>query len=126
MSRLRRTSALALAGLLALAGVAAAAAAEDEEVSLEVRVAAEANGEPIAGAAVYVKFTEERSLRRDKKLEWKVKTNEEGKAALPPIPAGEVLIQVIAKGWKTFGRRYTLHGPKQTVEIKLVPPKKWY
>ncbi|OFV85169.1 MAG: hypothetical protein A3D93_02320 [Acidobacteria bacterium RIFCSPHIGHO2_12_FULL_67_30] len=118
----RRTLAVVLAGALAAAALAAAEA----EVRVEVQVTAEATGEPVEGAAIYLKFKEERFLRKDKRMEWRVKTNKDGKAVFPPIPEGVVLVQVIAKGWKTYGEYHTLEGPKQLLEIKLKPPKKWF
>ena len=115
-----------LAVVLACALVAPALAAAEAEVRVEVQVTAEATGQPVEGAAIYLKFKEERLLRKDKKMEWRVKTNKEGKAVFPPIPEGVVLVQVIAKGWKTYGEYHTLEGPKQLLEIKLKPPKKWF
>ncbi len=103
-----------------------ALAAAEAEVRVEVQVTAEATGEPVAGAAIYMKFKDERFLLKDKKMEWKIKTDKDGKAAFPPVPEGVVLVQVIAKGWKTYGEYYTLEGPKQVLEIKLKPPKKWF
>lgn len=102
------------------------AAGNDARVRLQIEVVGEKTGKPIQNAAVYVKFKEARTLWRDKKREWSVKTNREGKAVVPLLPEGRVLIQVVAKGWKTYGRYYTLRGPKQTIEVKLKLPKKWY
>ncbi len=53
-------------------------------------------------------------------------TNREGRAVLPVLPAGEVLVQIVMPGWKTYGRFHTLRGPKQVLKIKLKKPKKWY
>jgi hypothetical protein len=117
-------------GLVALALTAgllqAAPAPDDEKVRLEVVIKAEDGGEPIDNATVYVNFVEERLFRKDKKRQWIGKTNSEGATVFPALKEGKVLIQVIAKGWKTFGQEYELRGPKHTIEIKLKPPKKWY
>lgn len=120
--------ALALGVILVVLGALAPPwlAAEEAEVRLEVQVTADSTGEPIAGASIYLKFKEERALRKDKQMEWKLKTDKEGKAVFPPVPEGVVLVQVIAKGWKTYGEYHTLEGPKQVLEIKLKPPKRWY
>jgi hypothetical protein len=72
-----------------------------------------------------VKYTDERFLRKDKKEELTGKTNEEG-GRLSPGEGRKVLVQVVVKGWKSFGQHYEVAGPKQTVEIKLKPAKKWY
>ncbi len=100
--------------------------AEDDKTRLEIEVTAEESGEPIANAIIYIKFKEKRTLWRDKKREWSVKTNPDGKAVVPIAPTGHVLVQVFAKGWKTYGEFHELEGPKHSLEIKLKPPKKWY
>lgn len=124
---MKRALALRLAvGLLALMAAVGPAAAGEDELRLEVVVSAEETGKPIPYASVYVKYTEGRFLRKDKKEELTGKTNEEGKAVVPGVRAGKVLVQVVAKGWKTFGQHYELSGPTQSIEIKLKPAKKWY
>jgi len=44
---------------------------------------------PVENASVYVKFIEEHSLKKDKKLEMNVKTSREGIAHVPNAPMGE-------------------------------------
>lgn len=85
----------------------------------------EKNG-PVENASVYVKYVQERTLAKDKKIEMNVKTNRDGVAKVPEIPSGKVLIQVIAEGWKTFGRWYDLEGGEQTIKIRLEKPPRWY
>ena len=128
MIGLSRSSALALAFAVWLLSAAALAAADDQDklVRLEVQVTSEKTGQPINNATVYIKFKRKRLLRRDKRHEWTVKTNREGRVVLPVLPAGEVLVQIVMPGWKTYGRFHTLRGPKQVLEIKLKKPKKWY
>ncbi|MFQ5662470.1 MAG: carboxypeptidase-like regulatory domain-containing protein [Terriglobia bacterium] len=117
---------LVVAGLLVSLNPPPAPAGDDDRVRLQVEITAEETGEPIQNAAVYVKFKHKRLLWRDKKMEWSSKTNGEGKAVFPLLPGGRALIQVVAKGWKTYGRYHTLRGPKHRLEIKLKRPKKWY
>ena len=50
-------------------------------------------------------------------------TNQDGVAKLPPIPQGKVRVQVIAKGYQTFGNVYELNQDEQTIEIKVNPPQ---
>ena len=122
----RPLAVLLVVGLAAWAAARVLLAGGDDEVRLEVLVTAEETGKPISQAAVYVKYQEERFLRRDKKEELSGKTNDEGRAILPTVKAGKVLVQVVAKGWKTYGQHYEVTGPRQTIEIKLKPAKKWY
>lgn len=103
-----------------------APAEEEKQVRLEVEITAEETGQPIENATVYVKYKQERFLRKDKERSWSAKTDSEGKAAFPPLPEGEVLVQVVVKGWKPYGRFHYLRAPKHVLEIKLKPPKKWY
>jgi len=80
----------------------------------------------VENASVYVKYVEERALRKDKKLELNVKTSREGIAHVPNAPLGRALVQVIAEGWKTYGRWYDITDPKQVIKIHLERPPKWY
>jgi len=84
----------------------------------------EAN-KPVENASVYVK-TVEQHLIKDKKFEVNVKTNQHGVAHVPDAPLGRVLIQIVADGWKTYGRWYDITDPKQVIKIHLEPPPRWY
>jgi hypothetical protein len=81
---------------------------------------------PVENASVYVKFVEEHAIKKDKKLEINVKTNRDGVAHVPDAPFGRALIQVVAEGWKTYGRWYDINDPKQIIKIHLERPPKWY
>ncbi len=98
--------------------------------AVQTRITIEVTGgekeTPIENASVYVKFIEEHKLKKDKKLELNVKTNRDGVAHVPDAPMGRVLIQVVAEGWKTYGRWFDITDPKQTVKVRLEKPPKWY
>lgn len=81
---------------------------------------------PVENASVYVKYVEEHIIRKDKKLELNVKTNREGVARVPDAPVGRALVQIIADGWKTYGRWYDITDAKQVIKIRLEKPPKWY
>ena len=81
---------------------------------------------PIENASVYFKYIEEHAIRKNKKLELNVKTNRDGTAHVPDAPMGRVLIQVLAEGWKSYGRWFDITDPKQTIKIHLERPPKWY
>lgn len=93
---------------------------------LTIEVTGGDNNVPVENASVYVKFVVERKLAKDKKYELNVKTNREGVTHVPDAPTGKVLIQVIAEGWKTFGRWYEITEVKQTIQIHLEKPPHWY
>jgi hypothetical protein len=127
-----------LTGLQALAGQqdAATSAAKPGEKSaappsardarVTIEVAGGENNQPVENASVYLKYVEERKLKKNKTTELNVKTNREGTAHVPGTPLGRVLIQVIADGWKTYGRWYDISDANQTIKVHLEKPPKWY
>jgi hypothetical protein len=85
------------------------------------------DGKPVGSASVYVRFPVAGGIfHKDKLSELNLKTNEDGSAKVPDIPRGKILIQVVAKGWKTYGKWYDIDSEAMTVEIKLEPPARWY
>jgi hypothetical protein len=93
---------------------------------ITIEVTGGANGVAVENASVYVKYVEERTLRKDKKIELNVKTGRDGIAHVPNAPMGRALVQIIAEGWKTYGRWYDITEPKQVIKIHLERPPKWY
>ena len=86
-------------------------------------------GKPIDRASVVVRFVEGRSvIKFGKKIRtnWETRTNMDGVAKIPSLPQGKVLIQVISKGYQTFGQQYEVTDPEKTIEIKLNPPQPQY
>jgi len=81
---------------------------------------------PVENASVYLKYVEERKIVKDKHVELNVKTNREGVAHVPEAPLGRVLIQIVAEGWKTYGRWYDITNSKEPIKIHLEKPPKWY
>jgi hypothetical protein len=82
---------------------------------------------PVGNASVYVRFPVTGGLfHKDKLSELNLKTNEDGSVKVPDIPRGKILIQVVAKGWKTYGKWYEINSDAMTIEIKLEPPAHWY
>jgi hypothetical protein len=92
---------------------------------LTIEVTGGDDNKPVENASVYVK-TEEQHVLKDKKTEENVKTNMQGVAHVPDPPTGRVLIQVVADGWKPFGRWFDITDLKQVVKIHLDRPPKWY
>jgi hypothetical protein len=100
--------------------------ADDAVTRLRIEVTGGDEGKPVDQASVYVKYSEARTFRRDKKVELNLKTNREGVARLDDAPRGKVLIQVVAPGWKTFGKWFELDQDQQTIKIQLQKPPRWY
>jgi hypothetical protein len=93
---------------------------------LRIEVMGGEKKQPVENASVYVKYVQERALAKDKKFEMNFKTNREGVTKVPEVPRGKVLIQVVAEGWKPFGRWYDLEEGQQTIKIHLEKPPRWY
>jgi hypothetical protein len=89
----------------------------------EVTVVRDANGKPIEAAAVIFHPIEG---DRDKGT-MELKTNEDGKAMLDIIPMGDTIrLQVIAKGFQTYGHDYIVDTPSITLEIRMKRPGEQY
>ena len=137
MKKLCFTRAACLTGLLAMFLVATSVVNSQEipkgqtQRSLpSTRVTIEVTGgdkdRPIENASVYLKYVEEHKIAKNKQFELNVKTNREGIAHIPDAPLGRVEIQIVAEGWKTFGRWYDITSSKEPIKIHLDRPPKWY
>jgi hypothetical protein len=116
-----------IAILAALALVASAlAGAPMTALRIEVKTL---EGRPVDRASVLVRFVEGRSVvKLGKKIRtsWELRTNQEGAVKIPPIPQGKILVQVIAKGYQTFGGTFDVTEEEKTLEVKLKPPQAQY
>jgi hypothetical protein len=111
--------------LFLAAAIAAQAAGPTTQLNIVVKTQ---GGHPVDRASVVVKCLG-RSVAKLGKLEcpaYELRTNEEGVVKLPPIPQGKIRVQVIAKGYQTFGQDYTINDEQKSLEIKLNPPQQQY
>jgi uncharacterized GH25 family protein len=86
-------------------------------------------GKPVENASVIVKFVKGHSivkLGKSIRKEWELRTNQDGSVKIPPIPQGQILIQVIAKDYQTFGEVFDIDEENKTVDIALNPPQPQY
>ena len=98
-----------------------------DPTTTRLRIRVTADDKPVGNASVYVRFPVAGGIfHKDKLSELNLKTNEDGSAKVPDIPRGKILIQVVAKGWKTYGKWYEIDSEAMTLEIKLEPPAHWY
>jgi len=119
-------NAFVLATALLASALLSPAGAQTTKLRIEVK---NVDGKPIDRASVLVKFVEGRSIvKLGKKIRtsWELKTNQEGVASIPPIPQGQILVQVIAKHYQTFGQKFDVNEEEKTIEIKLKPPQSQY
>lgn len=86
------------------------------------------SGNPVDRASVVVDFGGRslKKLGRKAITHWETRTNQDGVARIPSIPQGKVRIQVIAKGYQTFGEIFEVQEEERTIEIKLKPPQPQY
>jgi len=108
--------------------LALTASADTPMTKLSITVKTD-TGRPVDRASVVVRFVEGRDyLKLGKKIRttYELRTNQEGEARIPEIPQGKILIQVIAKGYQTFGQTFDIHEEERNVEIKLNPPQPQY
>ena len=111
---------------LALAALPLMAEKDMTRITVEVR---NLDGKPVERAGVVVKFVQGRSKAKFGKkvrLSWEMRTNQNGSVKIPAIPQGKVLIQVIAKGYQTFGQVFDVDEEEKTIPITLNPPQQQY
>jgi hypothetical protein len=103
-----------------------ASAAEMTRLTLVVKTQ---GGKPVDRASVVVRFVEGHSvvkLGKEIRTTFELRTNQEGEAQVPSIPQGKIRIQIIAKGYQTFGQIYDVTDEEKKIEITLNPPQQQY
>jgi hypothetical protein len=86
------------------------------------------SGRPVDRADVIVRFGGRSVVKLGKMVRttWEMRSSQEGVAEIPDMPKGQIRIQVIAKGYQTFGDTFDVSEDERTIEIKLNPPQKQY
>lgn len=131
----RRLVVVALVGSFSLGAVAFAGHSDDKQertrrgrkytpppptTHVEVTVIRASSGKPIPNAGVVF------HLEGDKG-NMELKSNLDGKASIDVLPTGStVLLQVIAKGFQTFGQTYKLDTAQKAIEVRLLRPQEQY
>jgi hypothetical protein len=104
----------------------AAAAPDDGTTKVRLRVTNNQD-KGVPNASVYVRFNESGGLfHKDHLSEMNFKTNDDGSVKIPEVPIGKVLIQIVAKGYHTYGKWYDIGKDPDPILIKLDPPPHWY
>ncbi len=90
---------------------------------IEVTVLRDVNGKPIENAAVVFHPMEGEKDKGNMEL----KTNEDGKTIIDVIPVGStVRLQVIVRGFQTYGEDYAVDKPYMAIEIRMKRPGEQY
>ena|SRR5450432_2852850 len=119
-------NALLLAIALVAGSLCNSANAQMTKLRVEVK---NMDGKPVDNGSVLVRFVEGRSavkLGKKIKTSWEIKTNQEGAVSIPPIPQGKILVQVMAKGYQTFGQTIDVTEEEKTIQVQLKPPQSQY
>jgi hypothetical protein len=104
----------------------AALAAPMTKLSIQVKTQ---SGRPVDRASVIVRFVKGHSvvkLGKAIRTTFELRTNQEGEANIPTIPQGQIRIQIIAKGYQTFGETFDVTEEEKTIPITLNPPQQQY
>jgi hypothetical protein len=95
-------------------------------VKLKIQVSTNKD-KPVGNASVYVRFNQSGGVfHHDKLAELNLKTNQDGSVKVPEIPQGQIMIQVIAPGWHTFGQWFDVEKDEDLIKITLEPPPHLY
>ncbi|MFZ3342054.1 MAG: carboxypeptidase-like regulatory domain-containing protein [Terriglobales bacterium] len=118
--------AVLVAVLLVLGASAFARAQDDDEgptSSVRVVVVRDTDGKPIKYAQVVLHPV---NRKGKSKGEMDLKTDADGKASLDGVPYGSVEVQVVARGFQTFGQDYEVKQPELNITVKLKHPAGQY
>jgi len=90
---------------------------------IEISVVRDSNGKPVENAAVI--FHPMQGEKDEGNME--LKTNEDGKTIIDVLPMGDtVRLQVIAKGFQTYGEDYQVDKAEMAIDIRMKRPGEQY
>ena len=90
---------------------------------IEVTILRDVNGKPIENAAVIFHPMEGEKDKGNMEM----KTNEDGKTVIDVLPIGDVVrLQIIAKGFQTYGEDYKIDQSAMAIEIRMKRPGEQY
>jgi|SRR5271157_326880 len=111
-----------------LAAAFALSAANTTKLTIVVKTQA---GRPVDRAEVIVRWHANAKhpragFGRAVRTTFEMRSNQEGEANVPEIPQGNILIQVNAKGYQTYGKVFQIDEEEKTIEVTLNPPQQQY
>lgn len=90
---------------------------------IEVTILRDVNGKPIENASLI--FHPMVDGKDEGNME--LKTNEDGKSIIDVLPiGGMVRLQIIAKGFQTYGQDYKIDKPEMAIEVRMKRPGEQY
>ena len=111
----------------AICGVTSTASAQEDSgptSALHVSVLRDSDGKPIKYAQVVLHPVNRKG--KATKGEMELKTDVDGHAGVDGIPYGTVEVQVLAKGFQTFGENYEVKSAETEIVVKLKRPAGQY
>jgi len=87
---------------------------------INLLIVRESGGKPVKNAEVVLHLVDKSGNQKQEGLE--LKTHDDGKAEATGVPYGKVRVQVIARGFRTFGEDYAIDQPTLEITIKLQKP----
>lgn len=118
---MRRSSLKLVLVLLAFVGVTSA---QDEIADVQFLVLKDDNNKPVRNASVIM-----HPVRKDGKQSrggLQLKTNAEGAASYDSVPYGKLRIQVLARGFQTYGEDFEVDKPSMKITVRLKRPQDQY
>jgi len=96
----------------------------DAVAALSFLVRRDAGGKPVVNAVVVLHEVNDKGQQAKGGVE--LKTDLEGKASYEGVPYGKIRIQVLARGFQTFGGDYNINQPTVEISISLKRPQAQY
>ena len=122
-----RVGVWAVAVVVLAAGATRLAWAQNDEgptSSLRITVLRDADGKPVKNAQVILHPVNRKG--KATRGEMDLKTDTDGHASVDSIPYGSVEVQVLAKGFQTFGEDYEVKQAELEITVKLKRPAGQY
>ncbi len=115
---------LRVVATLVLTALVAGAVAQDELAVVDFLVLKDDNNKPVRNASVIMHHVNKDGRQERGGLE--LKTDIEGKASYDAVPFGKIRIQVLARGFQTYGNDIDINKPNMTVNVRLKRPQQQY
>jgi hypothetical protein len=111
-----------------LASAFALHAADMTKLTITVKTQA---GTPVDRAEVIVRWKADAkhpriSFSKNVRRQFELRSDQQGVTEIPEIPQGSIQIQVVAKGYQTFGKIYDIYEEERSIPVVLNPPQQQY
>ncbi|MGH9500591.1 MAG: carboxypeptidase-like regulatory domain-containing protein [Terriglobales bacterium] len=82
------------------------------------------NGKPVRNAAVVLHQVSDKGKQESGGIE--LKSDPEGKANYDGVPYGKLRVQVLMRGFQTYGGDYEINQPTMKITVRLKRPEEQY